>query len=57
MERVGCSIDEVIALVVCFWEEEEGGEEIDAGTDCAEIPEPLEGEFFTDPAVDDGTAC
>ena len=35
-------IDEVIALIVGFGKEEDGEEEVSAGCDCAEPPEPLE---------------
>ena len=48
-------IDEVVALVIGFGEEEDGGDEIDTSSDCAQPPEPLERELLTDPAVDDGT--
>lgn len=57
MERIGSIVDEEVAVVVCFWKEENCSEEVDTGADCAQVPEPLEGELFTDPAVDDGSAC
>lgn len=54
MERV-IGVDKVVAVVVGFWEEEESSKEIGARSNCAQPPEPLEGEFHTDPAVNDRT--
>jgi hypothetical protein len=52
VETVRC-IHEMIAVVVGLGEEEDGREEIDAGPDRAEPPEPLQAELLSDPSVDD----
>ena len=53
--QVTGGVDEVIALVIGLGKEKDGSEKIDTSSNCAQPPEPLEGELLTDPAVDDGT--
>ena len=49
-------INEEVADIAGFGEEEEGSKKVDATCDCAKPPEPFERELLADPTVDDGTS-
>lgn len=52
VETIRC-IHEMVTVVVGLGEEEDGSDEVDAGTDGAEPPEPLQGKLLSNPSVDD----